>query len=209
MNQETEKTENTNNDDQKKINRKKLLAKVAIMPPMNAAAIIAEYGNPFGEQDVTELSEALSESTNKIVNGDMKECQRILLSQAYSLQSIFMNLSRRATNQEYIKNYETYLRLALKAQSQCRTTLETLAIIKNPPLVFARQANISNGHQQINNLSPQPTDNNSSRAEKNKSEQNELLEKHDEQWLEQRTAGAASNQYPELDPLEKINRSEN
>lgn len=209
MNQKTDKASNAENEPSEKTNRKKLLAKVAIMPPMNAAAIIAEYGNPFGEQDVTELSEALSESTNKIVNGDMKECQRILLSQAYSLQSIFMNLSRRATNQEYIKNYETYLRLALKAQSQCRTTLETLAIIKNPPLVFARQANISNGHQQINNLSPQPTDNNSSRAEKNKFEQNELLEKHDEQRLEQRAAGAASKQYSELEPVEKINRSEN
>jgi hypothetical protein len=29
--------------------------------------------------------------------------------------------------------------------------LETLANIKNPPVVFARQANISNGPQQVNN----------------------------------------------------------
>jgi hypothetical protein len=43
------------------------------------------------------------------------------------------------------------MRLALKAQSQCRATLETLSAIKNPPVVFARQANITNGPQQVNN----------------------------------------------------------
>jgi hypothetical protein len=36
----------------------------------------------------------------------------------------------------------TYLRLGLKAQSQCRATLETLAAIKNPrPVAFVQQAN--------------------------------------------------------------------
>ena len=39
-------------------------------------------------------------------------------------------------------------KLALKAQSQCRATLETLAAIKNPPVIFVKQAN---GHQQVNN----------------------------------------------------------
>ena len=34
------------------------------------------------------------------------------------------------------------MRLALKTQSQCRATVETLAALKNPPLVFAKQANI-------------------------------------------------------------------
>ncbi len=38
-------------------------------------------------------------------------------------------------------NIEGFMRMALRAQSQCRTTLETLAAIKNPPSVYARQAN--------------------------------------------------------------------
>jgi len=49
---------------------------------------------------------------------------------------------------------DKYLRLALKAQGQCRATLETLAAIKNPPVVFARQANIAHGPQQVNNGPP-------------------------------------------------------
>ncbi len=47
---------------------------------------------------------------------------------------------------------ETLLRLALKAQSQCRTTLLTLAEIKNPrPIAFVNQANFAHGPQQVNN----------------------------------------------------------
>ena len=75
-----------------------------------------------------------------------------LKAQAHALQAIFMNLARRATTQEYMKHCETYLRMAMKAQNQCRMTLETLATIKNPPVVVARQANINNGgQQQVNN----------------------------------------------------------
>lgn len=45
----------------------------------------------------------------------------MLVEQAHALQSIFVNLARRAVNQEYVKQYEMYLRLALKAQNQSRT----------------------------------------------------------------------------------------
>jgi hypothetical protein len=37
-----------------------------------------------------------------------------------------------------------------RAGHQCRATVETLALSKNPP-VFARQANIAHGPQQVNN----------------------------------------------------------
>jgi hypothetical protein len=43
------------------------------------------------------------------------------------------------------------MRLALKGQAQCRSTLETLVALKNPPVVIAGQANISTGPQQVNN----------------------------------------------------------
>jgi hypothetical protein len=47
--------------------------------------------------------------------------------------------------------FEMCMRLAFKAQSQSRATNKTLAEIKNPPVVFARQANFAAGHQQMNN----------------------------------------------------------
>jgi hypothetical protein len=46
---------------------------------------------------------------------------------------------------------ERMMRPGLKAQGQSRATLETLAAIKNPPMVFARQANIVHGPQQVSN----------------------------------------------------------
>lgn len=55
----------------------------------------------------------------------------MLLGQAYALQSIFTNLSRLAAKQEHLKHYEVFLKLGLKAQSQCRATLETLTIMSN------------------------------------------------------------------------------
>jgi hypothetical protein len=45
---------------------------------------------------------------------------------------------------------DKYMRLALKAQSQCRAALETLARIKNP-IPCIKQTNIANGPQQASN----------------------------------------------------------
>jgi len=56
------------------------------------------------------------------------------MAQAHTLDAIFGSCARRAALNmgTYLNTAETYLRLGLKAQSQCRTTLETLANIKNP-----------------------------------------------------------------------------
>ena len=61
-------------------------------------------------------------------------------------------MARRGEHREYLPAAETYLRLALKAQAQCRATVEALAEIKNPrPVAFVKQANIAQGPQQVNN----------------------------------------------------------
>ena len=175
---ETKKRPDTKANDtelsaEQKAQQAKALAQATLRPSANAAAVIAEYGKPFGDQDVSELMDTLRVSMGEVNQGDLKRCENMLMEQAYALQSIFVNLSLRSKNQEYMKNVESFLRLALKAQSQCRSTLETLAAIKNPPVIFAKQANISSGHQQVNNGIP-PT-----HAGKNKIMPNELLEAHD------------------------------
>ncbi|MCP6756118.1 hypothetical protein NL533_31320, partial [Klebsiella pneumoniae] len=76
----------------------------------------------------------------------------MLVAQAHALDELFTSLARRA----YVNiaggclgAAESYMRLSLKAQSQCRTTWETLAEIKHPRSVaFVRQANIAHGPQQ-------------------------------------------------------------
>ena len=76
------------------------------------------------------------------------------MAQAVTLNTIFARCAVQASRNlegQHLEGTERYLRLALKAQSQCRTTIETLAIVKNPTTIFARQANIAAGPQQVNN----------------------------------------------------------
>ncbi|CAG1013305.1 hypothetical protein ANAEL_04664 [Anaerolineales bacterium] len=164
------------------------IAKATVMPSVNAAAVLADYAKSFGEQNISELIDQLRTKFDEVKDGDLHHCEAMLVGQAHALQSIFVNLARRAVNQEYLKNYETFLRLALKAQNQSRMTLETLAALKNPPVVFAKQANINhgNGNQQVNNGAAAPA----SHAGKNINQQNELLEvQHGSKALDNRPTG--------------------
>ena len=67
--------------------------------------------------------------------------------------ALFTDLSQCSARTMYrrLDTAERLMRLALKAQGQCRATLETLAVLKGPPTLFAKQANIAAGPQQVNN----------------------------------------------------------
>lgn len=164
-------------------------AKLILLPSLNAAAVVAEYS--IAESDILALMNSLSESIEQVCDGDMKQCKSMLLGQSYALQAIFVKLSSLAVKQKDMKNYETFLRLALKAQGQCRSTVETLADIINPPLVFAKQANIAHGHQQVNNEMSSSGGTTTTHAGKVESEQNELLEVQHDQRLDTGTTSAA------------------
>lgn len=133
----------------------------------------------------------------------MKECEAMLMGQAHSLQAIFRNLSSQAEANigHYPKAVDSYLRLALKAQSQCRATLETLSAIKNPPVLFAKQANFANGPQQVNNGTAPHTG-------KVETVQNELLEAQDAERVDTGTQGEASRGHSTLEAVEAEHRAE-
>ena len=80
------------------------------------------------------------------------------MNQATALQSLFSRLAARAIGWDELEPFEAYMRMALRAQAQCRATLETLAAIKNPPVVFAQAGERRrHGPQQINNgMATQP-----------------------------------------------------
>ena len=103
--------------------------------------------NVAGEIGITEAVQSLRASLADVNSGDLRAVETMLLGQAVALNAIFAETARRSgvNMGEYTDAAERYMRLALKAQGQCRATLETLAAIKNPPLLFARQANINNG----------------------------------------------------------------
>jgi hypothetical protein len=175
--------------------RDQALANVLLRPSVQAAVTIQQWEN---QSDVSSMMNELSMQMDIVKSGDMGRPEAMLLAQAHTLDALFNNLARRAKNQQYLNQFETNLRLAFKAQSQCRATLETLAALKNPPVVFARQANISNGHQQINNGVP------ATHTEKIQNQPNELLveAQHGSETLDTRTTRTTSGKDKAMATLE-------
>jgi hypothetical protein len=83
--------------------------------------------------------------------GDLAIASRLLVSQAITLDSMFTELARRtALNMgEYINAAESYGRLALKAQSNCRATLEALAKLHQPREQIVKHVHVNEGGQAV------------------------------------------------------------
>jgi len=185
-----------------------VIARTVLRPTVQAAVTLKEYGKSYGDLDLSGLIDALTVQTKAASDGDLRRGEAMLATQAHILDAIFNNLARRAINAEYMDNLDRYLKLALRAQSQCRVTWEALATMKNPPMMgYVRQANIAHGHQQVNNTSSTPRD--TSRAAENSNLQSKLLEESDGQRLDTGAEGAAGRADPAMAPLEKGDRSEN
>ena len=174
-------------------------ARLSLSPSLNAAAISQAF-SIHGELDLGELVDVLSERCKAINDGDLKRVESMLISQAHSLDTMFASLARRGKVQGELKQYEVHLKLALKAQSQCRATLETLAAIKNPP-IFARQANIAHGPQQVNNENAHIA-----RAEQIENKPNELLEHDHGKRLDTGTTGTAGGSHQAMATVEAVHR---
>ena len=164
------------------VSQERRLANVLMNPAVHSAATCVTFGTgAFGKTEITETLDEVLETIAMVRKGDLSGPEATLVSQAHSLNAIFSEFARRsALNMgEYIEASEKYMKLALKAQAQCRATIETLAAIKNPPVLFAKQANIANGPQQVNN-GPTPLP----RADENTISPNKLLEHAHEQRLD-------------------------
>jgi len=163
----------------------------------------------FGDSGITEMSEVLRDKAAKVNAGDLADMETLLVAQATALDSIFTELARRAALNmgEYINAADTYMRLALKAQSQCRATVEALAEIKNPrPVAFVKQANIANGPQQVNNGTPaaEPCAHG-----KTANQSNELSEASRELLPDTRASTLESRANQEVETVGAVNRAAN
>lgn len=185
------------------------IARMILRPEVQATATLKEYGKPSGDFDLFELYESLTEQTKAVKDGDLKRGEAMLTVQAHTLDAIFNNLAWRAALNigEHMQVCDTYLKLALRAQSQCRATWETLSTIKNPPMAgYVGQANIAHGPQQVNNAPSSA--NQAPRARENENLQNELLEAKHGERLDARASGATSGNDPELATVGEIERAE-
>jgi hypothetical protein len=171
-----------------------LRAELAMSALLTGAAVARTFSTrTVGELDLAESVSVLTAKVAVIQGGDLREAEAILTAQALALNAIFTEMAVYAgLNMKHsLDAVERCMRLALKAQGQCRVTLETLAAIKNPPAaVFARQANIAHGPQQVNNEASARAATTHADACNLQRERNELLEHQDGHRLDIGTAGA-------------------
>lgn len=177
------------------------LARLKIGPHATAVTVVESFSHALGSIDFTATYGVLKKQTERVNNGDMSDAEAILSAQATTLNSIFTELACRAARQNCIPQFEINMRFALRAQNQARLTLETLSKIKNPPVVFAKQANIAQGHQQVNNGIP-------ARVE-DKNAQNELLEASYEkpEWMDTGAARATAPGNQEVEAVGTVDRA--
>lgn len=191
---------------------------MAMQPSINAAAVIEAYqGNVMGKDaDMNTMIDSLRDTFGQVTVGDLSTMEAMLISQATALQTIFTSLARRAALNmgEHMGAVDTYLRLALKAQSQSRATISALVDLKYPKqqATFVKQTNIAAGNQQVNNggLPNSTREGAHTHGKENAFVQNKLLEAHHGQpggWLDTGAAATPAGGNPAMEAVEQIHRA--
>ena len=138
--------------------RQRIMAELGLSSVVPNVTTVRRYASAtFGELDLPASIAVMSEQVAAVRAGALSGLEATLISQAVTLDMIFNEMARRAAADmdNGLNATDTFLRLGLKAQAQCRATLQTLAELKNPqPVAFVKQANIAHGPQQVNNGAP-------------------------------------------------------
>jgi hypothetical protein len=134
----------------------RIKARMLLSPEMMALDIAMssipgiEESKLWGDSSSHIIAELQTKSA-AVNSGDLRHVESMLVNQAIALQHIFLRMTVRGIHQTKMEHIDGFMRLALKAQNQSRATLETLASMRTPPAVYAKQANINHGNQQVNN----------------------------------------------------------
>lgn len=185
-------TLSTNSNDKNK--QYEINARDSISASIMSAAVAEPFNKVmFPDVEVYDYSIALDGKIKAAQDGDMSAIEAMLVGQAQALQTIFVSLGRKAANMTQLKQYTAFMGMALKAQSQSRATIQALTELKYPKqATFVKQANISHGHQQVNNHGNADAP---ARVEKISNQSNELLEVNNgSQTMDIRATQTAGNE---------------
>lgn len=125
-------------------------AMAAVAPVIRHAAVAKGFTDQFfadrGEVGVFDVAEALRVMCDKARNGSEDLTADILLSQAVTLDATFTDMLRRASRNfgEYPEAAERYMRMAMKAQSNCRVTLEALTKVQRGGEQIVKHVHVDN-----------------------------------------------------------------
>ena len=150
------------------------------------------------------ILEGLHEQAKAIHQGDMRQVESMLMGQAVALQSMFADFALRAKKAQTLEAVQCLAQLALRSQAGCRSTLQTLADVKNPRQVaFVKQTNIAQT-QQVNNGTPPP-----SRVENIQASPTELLveEPYGSKKMDARATATAGRTDTDLVAVDRVDRA--
>ena len=187
-------------------------AKLAIGATIPNASTALDYSiSLFPDINLNECAKQMNSEIRDVNGGNLDSLEGMLAAQAIALNAIFNNFAKRAAHADMMPKLEAYMRLALKAQSQCRTTVEAIAEIKYPKTAtFIRQANIA-GQQQVNNNAAADTQTNTrGRARtKNITPTNELLTEAPYAAMDTRGTRAPVSTHPSMETVGALHRAKN
>lgn len=131
-------------------------ARQLLSPAMSAvrALNIVERETHWGAGlDAEGAMQELRRIGDQVNAGDLSHPEQMLTCQAKMLEALSVRLIERGMAQTGLAQFESFMRLGLKAQAQCRLAIETLATLKHGPAILARnaQVNVAHGPQQVNN----------------------------------------------------------
>ncbi len=131
------------------------LARVTLDPTTRHASLAGSFANQLfddtQQSSIMENAAVLGDEVDRMSKGDMAMTSRILASQAMSLDALFTEMARRSGLHmgEYPQAMERYMRLALKAQSASRATLEALARLHQPREQTVKHVHVNQGGQAV------------------------------------------------------------
>jgi hypothetical protein len=189
-------------DDSRAETARKIAGQVTA-PEANAWRVLraGEANSGFGEMlDTAGSLEDLRRLAAQVNTGDMTRPEAMLINQAVALETLATRLIERGMAQTGLAQFETFMRLGLKAQAQSRLAIEALTNLKQGPTVIARQANLSGG-------GPMQVNNGPSREANSETKPNGLL--NDEQGMdagETRSAGTSDSHVAAVGTIDRTEK---
>jgi hypothetical protein len=130
------------------------IAKVLLHPVSGAVLTLDSIPSVPTGFDRSHIGTEMLAQIAEVKGGDLGRSEAMLVTQTHVLDSLFNGLVQLAM-EKHLDVAGVLLPLALKAQNQCRATIEALDRIKNPrSYAVIHQANVTHGPQQVNNGAP-------------------------------------------------------
>lgn len=129
------------------------VARLVHMPHYRNAAAGGSFGSSSAgmPSDSVASTRIVTEQCAKTRAGNMGLPSDILTAQAMTLDAVFTEMLKRsgANIGEYPEAAERYMRMAMKAQAQCRTSIEALSKMHQPREQVVRHVHVYEGGQAV------------------------------------------------------------